>query len=396
MGGPIIEIKISVILPVYNAERHLEQCLDSIIGQTLKDIEIICIDDGSQDRSPEILQKYALIDRRIRIITQENSGAGAARNKGLSVAKGTYLSFLDADDFFEAGMLEAAYLKCLNSDADFLVFRSDYFNDASGRFEPCMWPVIDRLLPGKNVFNYKDIKRDIFRVFNGWAWDKLYKKEFVESNGLFFQEQRSTNDLYFVFAALVCAKRITVSQRILAHHRVSNWGSLSVTRDKSWECFFDALLALREKLNAIGIYEEVRESYINYALHFSLWNLNTIQGVAYEKLYNKLRDEWFNELGITTFDRGAFYLREEIEQYERIMDTPLVVYLLNEIECYKKKAGFGNGLTKSFDQCSYKVGRAITLIPRIFANFYMGWRKRGFKYTIRYGLQVIHNKLRRK
>ena len=100
--------KVSVIVPVYNAQSHLRQCLDSIMGQTLREIEILCVDDGSTDGSAQILEEYKGCDPRLHVIMQENIGAGAARNRGLAEASGEYLSFLDADDFFEPDMLECA------------------------------------------------------------------------------------------------------------------------------------------------------------------------------------------------------------------------------------------------------------------------------------------------
>ena len=103
-----MEPKVSVILPVYNVGKYLRQCMDSIVGQTLQEIEVICIDDGSADDSPQILQAYAKKDPRIKVVCQQNQGAGAARNRGLSMARGEYLSFLDSDDFFETNMLEKA------------------------------------------------------------------------------------------------------------------------------------------------------------------------------------------------------------------------------------------------------------------------------------------------
>ncbi len=114
--------RISVIMPVHNAERYLEQCLDSVIAQTEKDIEIICVNDGSTDSSPQILRSYADSDNRISIINQEQKGAGAARNKGLEQAKAKYLSFLDADDFFELDMLKTAADRADQTNADVLVF----------------------------------------------------------------------------------------------------------------------------------------------------------------------------------------------------------------------------------------------------------------------------------
>ena len=112
-------VKVSVIIPVYNVEPYLKQCMDSVVGQTLKDIEIICVDDGSTDGSLDILKEYATEDSRIQIIEQKNAGAGAARNNGMRHATGKYLSFLDSDDFFEPRMLEKAYDLAEKDQADF-------------------------------------------------------------------------------------------------------------------------------------------------------------------------------------------------------------------------------------------------------------------------------------
>ena len=120
-------IEISVIVPVYNSEKYLKQCLDSIVGQTFKDIEIICVNDGSTDSSSQILAEYASKDDRFVIINQENGGAGKARNTGLDASRGKYLSFLDSDDFFESTMLEKAYKKIEQDNSDFVVYNSDQY-----------------------------------------------------------------------------------------------------------------------------------------------------------------------------------------------------------------------------------------------------------------------------
>ena len=118
--------KVSVIIPVYNVEEYLRECLDSVVNQTLKEIEIICVDDGSTDNSLEILKEYAKKDSRITVITQQNLHAGVARNAGLAVARGEYLSFLDSDDFFELNMLEETYevAKTENSDLTFYQYKN--------------------------------------------------------------------------------------------------------------------------------------------------------------------------------------------------------------------------------------------------------------------------------
>ena len=97
--------KVSVIIPVYNAEKYLRQCLDSVVNQTLREIEIICVDDGSTDGSLAILQEYAANDARIKVLTQKNQYAGVARNNGMAAAQGKYFAFLDADDYYDLNAL---------------------------------------------------------------------------------------------------------------------------------------------------------------------------------------------------------------------------------------------------------------------------------------------------
>lgn len=109
-----MEVKISVIIPVYNVEKYLRECLDSVVNQTFKDIEIICVDDGSTDKSLEILQEYKRKDDRFVILQQRHSGAGAARNYGLKLAEGKYIQFLDSDDYFEPTLLEELYTRAEN------------------------------------------------------------------------------------------------------------------------------------------------------------------------------------------------------------------------------------------------------------------------------------------
>ena len=130
---------------------------------------------------------------------------------------------------------------------------------------------------------------NIFKVFVGWAWDKLYNREWVLSRDLWFQEQRRNNK-----------------------------SSLSNTREKSWDCFYNALCALKARLQKDGIFEEVEKDYINYALHFSLWNLRTIAEPTYTKLFAKLRDEWWQQLGVAGKSSDYFYNKKEYDEYAKL------------------------------------------------------------------------------
>ena len=125
---------VSVIVPVYNSAKYLVECLDSILNQTLTEIEVICIDDGSTDESLRILERYASCDSRVHILKQENKGAGAARNLGLAVAKGKYLSFLDSDDLFYPNMLKHAYLNAEKYSSDIVIFSyNKFFEEISSK-----------------------------------------------------------------------------------------------------------------------------------------------------------------------------------------------------------------------------------------------------------------------
>lgn len=312
------DILVSVIVPVYNVENYLRQCLDSITGQTLKNIEIICVDDSSTDGSKQILEEYAKRDQRVKVISQSNKGAGAARNNGLSLAQGKYLSFLDSDDFFEPDMLELAYQKAEEDKADFVVFKSDQYYTDEDRYAEVSWTLREKEIPPYTPFNHRQMTDNIFKVFVGWAWDKLYNREFVLENHLLFQEQRTSNDLLFVFSAVAIAKRISVVKKVLAHQRRDAKDSLSKTRENSWYCFYDALTALRDRMIAEGLYPEVEKDYINYALHFSLWNIRTLAEPTKSMLIKKMKTEWFKELAIADKNEEYFYNKKEYREYKSL------------------------------------------------------------------------------
>lgn len=314
------DIKVSVIIPVYNVEKYLRQNLESVANQTLKDIEIICVDDGSTDSSFEIVKEFAEKDSRFVPVQQANGGAGAARNNGLRRANGKYLSFLDSDDFFEPNMLEEAYNKAEATKADFVVFQSDQYFEDTNEYKNVSWTLRYPEIPPYEPFGRRAMTDNIFKVFVGWAWDKLYNREWVLEHNLWFQEQRTSNDMLFVFSAIALSKRIACVEKgkILAHQRRNNKSSLSNTREKSWDCFYKALCALRDRLKSEGIYNELEKDYINYALHFSLWNLRTLAKPTYNTLYDKLKNEWWKDLGIEGKDKSYFYNKKEYEEYEKL------------------------------------------------------------------------------
>lgn len=317
--------KVSVIIPIYNAVPFLNDCLNAILHQSLEDIEIICVNDGSTDESLNILRQFQKLDERIVVIDQKNQGAGAARNAGLDIAKGEYLSFLDADDFYEENMLEESYFAAKNADADVCVFYADLFDNSTGQYKECTWAFRRQYFQDQIPFDPQEYpnNENIFRMFNGWPWDKLFKREFIQEHGLYYQNLRTTNDMYFVFIALAKAKRIVTLDKCLIHQRVEVKTSLSRNREKSWDCFYLGLKAMYDEMLRVGLYDTYKKAFLNWCVNFSLWQLNSMKGQAHRDVYNLLREKAFAELNVTGFPEGDFYNKKEYEQYRKIMETPL-------------------------------------------------------------------------
>lgn len=312
-----MNIKVSVIIPVYNVQDYLRECLDSILNQTLKELELICVDDGSTDKSLEILREYEKKDNRVIVLTQHNKGAGAARNKGLEIARGEYLSFLDSDDFFATGMLEESYRKCKKENAEVCVYQVVRYNDVTGKIRYDSGSFKKSNVPeGKEVFSYKDMPEQIFNSFQNWAWNKLISHELVKKYNLKFQEIFRTNDFLFVASCMMLAKRITLLEKRLVFYRVGMKNNCQATNYKHPLDFLDAFYAVKDFLVENNFYEEVERSYVNKVLAGCIYNLNSIQDKDAKKLlFNELKTRAFKKLGISDKTREFFY-DENIMNYE--------------------------------------------------------------------------------
>ena len=298
-------LKVSVILTVYNGEKYIYECMESVIHQTLDEIEIICIDDSSSDNTFNILGKLQNEDDRIKVISNQfNLGAGASRNKGLEIAKGEYIIFLDADDIFEKDMLEKAYSKAKRCEADICIFKEDLFCEKIKDNHSYMY--LSKMLKnlGKiDFFAPSEIKNVIFNLWNGWAWDKIFRREFINSIGVKFQEIRTTNDAFFVHTSMISAKRIAFINEVLVHHRMKVASSLSNSRDDSWENCYLYLQELRRYMIEHGKYGEFEKSFINWVPDFCYWNYWSLNECNRKKLYHILKDTLIEEFELWRFQK---------------------------------------------------------------------------------------------
>lgn len=250
---------ISVIIPVYNSAKYLAECLNSIINQTFKNIEIICIDDGSTDNSLAILKEYQNLDSRIQILTQTNLYAGVARNQGLAVAKGKYLSFLDSDDFFELNMFEEMHKKALEDDSDIVVCGWNNYNNLSGeitrKFE------IPENIINLSPFQPDTVKAILFKFSKPNAWTKLYKRELFINNNLQFEACKCYNDMTCVYLSYVLAKKISVMKECFVYYRNNQSSNLTSQWNYNFDCILYAIARLYEELVQ-------RHKYQTYRLFF--------------------------------------------------------------------------------------------------------------------------------
>ena len=268
--------RVSVVIPAYNASAFIGTCLESVLSQTLSDIEVIVVDDGSTDKTKEVVNGFVEKDARVSLIEQQNSFAGVARNNGMKHAKGEYLYFLDADDFIAETMLEDMVGRLDADSSDVALCRSKYYDNASGEVWGIDYSVV---VPDLDVcYSKGQLDDSIFQCCVGWPWDKLFRSSFVQEHSLEYQDLRTTNDALFVFLAMCLAEKISVLSGEYVFHRTNNSDSLQSTRSISWENGAKAALAIGAALRDSGIFERFSRSYIEWLFHFAYWNYSTLSG----------------------------------------------------------------------------------------------------------------------
>lgn len=306
---PTGKVLVSVIVPVYNAEKYLRQCIDSILAQTLPDFELICVDDGSADKSVEIIREYQKKDKRVKLLKQKNQYAGVARNNGLGIARGKYLMFLDADDFFEPSLLGELYAAAERDSADVCICAADRYQTQTGVFEKAGWLLNTRYLPQKRPFNRADCSRHIFQVSSPAPWTKMFRKEFVMQKQLRFQNLQRSNDLYFTLSAIALAERISVVEKELVHYRVGQSTNLQSKNHLTPMLFCEALCALKQQLVQTGVWEEVRGSFSDLAMNTSVYNLKTLTDETRAVVLKEFKNRLAAEFELFAHDREFYSLK---------------------------------------------------------------------------------------
>ena len=206
--------KVTIILPVYNVEQYLRQCLDSVVNQTMREIQIICVNDGSPDNSLEILQEYAARDARIEVIDKPNGGQATARNAGFARCKGKYAYFADADDWLEPDLCEKAYQKAEETNAEVTLFFYFSYNpnktvqnwheNTARSFTPSVKTTAEEKIPVLALSS---------------VWCKLFRTDFFRNNKIMFPEGLVHDDSFVNWMGITLAKKIAIVPEQLYHYR---------------------------------------------------------------------------------------------------------------------------------------------------------------------------------
>ena len=252
-------IILSIVIPVYNAEKTLRETLDSVLGQSLREIEVICVDDGSKDGSVGVVEEYAAKDSRVSLIRQQNLYAGAARNAGIEAARGEYLFFLDADDYVLDYALEAVCRKARKHRLDCLKFLSLTYDEKTNRYVDKKRNSGGFLLPEDYGRLLKPEQGSPLLRISVTPWSGIYRRAFVLEKNCRFNRLRCVNDRSFWTKIMTNAERIMISQDRVTVHRENQDHSLVGNRAKNFDCQIGSVGLTEEQLAQDGIDPDTME-----------------------------------------------------------------------------------------------------------------------------------------
>ena len=335
---------VSVVSPVYNGRDFLIPYIDSVRAQTLKDWELILVDDGSTDDSAEIAELQAKQDPRIKVIRAEHQNAGNARNVGFEAARGKYTCFLDSDDECKPDMLLHMYEAAEKHDADMVLCLVDAYSEFYRETTNMTWAVRESLIPftEDGCYNRHSCRENLFQSCIISPWNKMMRSEMLRKNGIKAQSQLAANDVVLSCMALACAERIYVLRENLYVQRRDYSGSITSNLGTKAKCMcgYTASLGLMEELKRLGLYDELRETYQKLAIHNCIWYLEKeYENVGIMRDYFKfLKEEGFSKLDLDDLERRVEYEgKQDNKEFEAVRSSDFEEYLYHMISNCRRK-----------------------------------------------------------
>lgn len=279
--------KVSIIVPVYNVGKYLRQSLNSLISQTLKDIEIICVNDGSTDDCYDILEEYKAKDSRIKVIHKENKGTGAARNDGLRLASGECIGFLDPDDWVKPNMFERLYNLIKEKNLDIAMCMPDGFDEKNQISAPFPYFVDANFdnIPHDRIFNWRDLSPFKYPMC---VWNKLYTKELFDKNNIEFAQGLDFEDHKVIFGALLTAERMFFIREKLYVYRFNREGSVLTDNNKRLIDHIEIFNIVEELMKKTNTDKILRSDFLTYKIHNLLYYYGMIKDEYKQDYYSQM------------------------------------------------------------------------------------------------------------
>ncbi|WP_407432353.1 glycosyltransferase family 2 protein [Methanobrevibacter sp.] len=284
--------KVSIIIPSFNTGKYISQCLDSVVNQTLKDIEIICIDNHSTDNTLNILKEYAKRDSRIKIISfNENNGAAASRNIGIENATGEYIGFVDSDDYIHLEMFEKLYDAAISKDLDMCMCKISTFEDGTGVLNDDIWyfalNCFNQLK--KEVFNHHDTKEFMGEI-SVTVYNKIYRASMIRKNQIRFPMTPVFEDEVFFYDTYLHSQRVSVIPHNLYYYRTNREGSIvQQTADKDYSPVVEVFKTIRNIFIKTNNYEEYKCILCNIFIPMEIWRYGLSSKKYHESFFKDMK-----------------------------------------------------------------------------------------------------------
>lgn len=341
-------VKVSIIVPLYNAENHLRRSIISLQNQTLEDIEIILVNDGSTDNSLSICKEFEKNDKRIKIIDKINAGVSAARNSGLEIARGEYVGFIDADDWVENEMYEKMYEKVKSTKSDICI--SDFIVEDSTKSSPVIINIKNEILNEKaireqiitNMISAPDLNSNSQTIM-GSVCRLLIEKELIIKNEIRFPEEISLmEDLIFCINIFLKSKKTSVDHGLYYHYVTIEDSAVRKYREDMITLQHKVFKEIREVLIKNNVYELYEDRldirYVNMSIKLIM---NEVHNHNYKKLLDKIfaikkicKDRKLKEI-IRDIDVKKYTLRKRATLYAMRREISLYLYLYYRFINYK-------------------------------------------------------------
>lgn len=349
--APKYACKVSVVMPVCNADDYLVPAMDTVLSQTLSDFELICVDDGSTDKSLEILNSYAKRDDRVQVIAMNHIGVSTARNKGFLKTKGEYVIFLDADDFYEETLLETLYNTAKEKNLDIVATGFDLYDNKKARYLKSPEEEHGNIYAGGTVASKNEHPDFILQSTTGYVWNKLFRTDFLkEKEILFAPELYVFEDVYFVCCALSLADRVSRVYETLVHHRIYNQQHRAKVFKKHYNQVPVVYLKVKEFLMRHGMYIPLSKSFLNFSASRCYKIFNLIPADKKDDFWDLLHHGYADSLG---------WYRHEIHDFENrdVYDftANIGLYTYDEYEKLRLKGKLDNFKAMTLEALKKKI-----------------------------------------